>query len=133
MPTISACLVMGQIVFTRDHRPALSKPALPSATSKKIVLHRQLSDLGMERLHIDRRRIRSGARHSAEHPGSPFLKLRLPLRHLVGVNVEVLRQLSQRVLAPLSARSRASMRAKPQQHLHIASRYQQISSERERA
>jgi hypothetical protein len=51
-------------------------------------------------LHIDRWYVDPGACRRPEHPGSPFLKLRLPLRDLVGVNVEVLRQLSHRVLAP---------------------------------
>ena len=67
---------------------------------QKIVLQRQLSDLGMQRLHIDGRRVGSDPRRRPEHPGGPFLKLRLPLRDLVGMNVEVLRQLSNRALAP---------------------------------
>ncbi|MGY4485358.1 hypothetical protein ACVWWR_004549 [Bradyrhizobium sp. LM3.2] len=45
-----------QIVSTVDHRFALSNPALVSAPSK-----RQLSDLGMQRLHIDCRRGRRRA------------------------------------------------------------------------
>jgi hypothetical protein len=30
-----------------------------------------------------------------EYPGGPFLKLRFPLRDLIGMNVELLRKLSQ--------------------------------------
>jgi len=37
---------------------------------------------------------------SAQHLDCPFLKLHLPLRDLIGMNVEVLRKFSQRVLAP---------------------------------
>src|SRR6202162_496154 len=36
---------------------------------------------------------------SPEYPGRPSQKLRLPLRDLIGVNVELLRQLGQRLLA----------------------------------
>jgi len=41
-------------VLTGLHRFALSNPALGEALLLKIVLQCQLSDLGMERLHIDR-------------------------------------------------------------------------------
>jgi hypothetical protein len=44
-------------VLTVDHRFALSNLDLVSAPFK-IVLQRQLSDPGMERLHIDRRALR---------------------------------------------------------------------------
>jgi len=49
-----------QIVPAVDHRFALSNPASVSAPSKK-VLQRQLADLGVQRLHIDRRRRRLAA------------------------------------------------------------------------
>lgn len=42
-----------QIVLTVDHRFALSNPALVSAPSKKSFSSVQLSDLGVQRLHID--------------------------------------------------------------------------------
>ena len=44
-----------QVVLTVDHRFALSNPALVSAPSKKIILQRQLSDLGVQRFHVDGR------------------------------------------------------------------------------
>src|SRR5664279_4625023 len=49
-----------QIVLTVDHRFALSNPALVSAPSKKS-FSRQLPDLGVQRLHIDRGRGRRRA------------------------------------------------------------------------
>jgi hypothetical protein len=52
----------------------------------------------MQRLHIDGRRSRFRLR--TEHPGSPLQELSLPGRDLVGMNVKLLRQLSQRLLAP---------------------------------
>jgi hypothetical protein len=48
-------------VFAFDHRFALSHPALASAPSTKIALQRQLSDLGVQRLYIDRWRGRCPA------------------------------------------------------------------------
>jgi hypothetical protein len=45
---------------------------------QKIVLQRQLSDLGMERLHVDSRLRGSAAATGTEHIGCPFLELRLP-------------------------------------------------------
>src|SRR6202011_497271 len=49
----------------------------------------------MQRLHIDGRR---GRRHAprSENSGSSPLQLRLPCRNLIGVDVEMLRQLSYR-------------------------------------
>jgi hypothetical protein len=44
---------------------------------QKIVLQRQLSDLGMQRLHVDGRLRRSVAATRTENIGSPTLKLRL--------------------------------------------------------
>src|SRR4051812_34313796 len=52
----------------------------------------------MQRLHIDGRRSRFRLR--TEHPGSALQELSLPGRDLVGMNVKLLRQLSQRLLAP---------------------------------
>jgi hypothetical protein len=54
----------------------------------------------MERLDINARSggVRVGLR--PKHPGSSFLKLRLPLRDLVGMDVELLRQVGKRLLAP---------------------------------
>ena len=78
----SACFDNRQIVGAVDHRLALSNPAMVSAPSKKIVLQRQLADLGMQRLHVDRWCRLAAAR--TEHIGSPALKLRLPRGNLIG-------------------------------------------------
>src|SRR6202035_4513549 len=53
----------------------------------------------MERLQIHRQCGGTSLGFSPEYPGRPFEKLRLPLRDLIGVNVELLRQLGQRLLA----------------------------------
>src|ERR1700716_2954251 len=52
----------------------------------------------MQRLHIDGRR---GRRHAprSENSGSSPLQLHLPCRNLIGVDVEMLRQLSYRPVA----------------------------------
>jgi hypothetical protein len=88
-----------QIVLAHDHRLALSKPALPSATSKKSFSSVSSPILAWSDF-TSTSGVLASARRRPEHPGSPFLKLRLPLRNLVGMNVEVLRQFSHRVLAP---------------------------------
>jgi hypothetical protein len=49
----------------------------------------------MERLHVDGRLRGSAAPTGTKHVGCPFLKLRLPRCNLIGVNVELLRKLSQ--------------------------------------
>lgn len=61
-------------------------------------LKRQLSDFGMQRLHIDCGRGRRPAPWS-ENPGSIALKLRFPRRNLIGVNVKMLGQLGYRPIA----------------------------------
>jgi hypothetical protein len=70
---------------------------------QKIVLQRQLSDLGMQRLHVDSWLRGSLAAAGTEHIGCPFLELRLPRCDLIGVDVELLRKLSQ--FAPFGAAS----------------------------
>src|SRR6478735_4417089 len=62
------------------------------------VLQRQPPDLGMQRLHIDRRRGRRSAVRS-KNSGSAILQLRLPRRDLIGVDVELLGKLSYRPVA----------------------------------
>src|SRR5215204_4640162 len=57
----------------------------------------------MERLHIDGRRSRFRLR--TEHPGGPLQELSLPGRDLVGMNIELLGQFSQRLLAPHGSQS----------------------------
>src|SRR3954447_11469400 len=54
----------------------------------------------VQRLHVDGWRGRVRSRLRTEHPGSPLQELSLPGRDLVGMNVKLLRQLSQRLLAP---------------------------------
>src|SRR5271166_655407 len=53
----------------------------------------------MERLQIHRWSNGAGLGLGPEYSGSPLQKLRLPLRDLVDVNVELLRQFDQRLLA----------------------------------
>src|SRR3954466_8538795 len=53
----------------------------------------------MQRLHVDGWRGRVRSRLRTEHPGRPLQELSLPGRDLVGMNVKLLRQLSQRLLA----------------------------------
>ena len=59
---------------------------------------RQLADLGMQRLHVDRRLRRLSVAVRAENPGSAFQQLPAPGRDLVRVNVKLLRQFGQRLL-----------------------------------
>src|SRR4051794_11193391 len=57
----------------------------------------------MKRLHVDGRRSRLRLR--TEHPGSPLQELSLPGRNLVRMNIELLRQFGQRLLAPHGGQS----------------------------
>lgn len=72
----------------------------PSAPDKKNVHQRQLADFGMQRLHVDRRLCRFAMAVRSENPGSAFQQLPPPGRDLVRVNVKLLCQLGQRLLAP---------------------------------
>ena len=87
-----------QIVRAVDHRFALSRPALLSAPSKK-----SFSSVSSPILACSVFKSTGGAAASGlaapEYPGRAFEKLRLPLRDLVGVDIELLRQLGQRLLA----------------------------------
>ena len=67
-------------------------------TFQKIILQRQLSDLGMKRLQIHRHSL-AARRTGAEHPRSALQQLHFPGRDLVRMNVKKLRQLGQRLLA----------------------------------
>jgi hypothetical protein len=69
---------------------------LSERTGQKIVRQRQLADLGVQHLHVDHRFGRAGLR--AEHVRRTFQELRSPLRDQVRMNVELLRQLRQRLL-----------------------------------
>src|SRR4051794_11374354 len=53
----------------------------------------------MQRLHVDGWRGRVRSRLRPEHPGRPLQELSLPGRDLVGMNVKLLRQFGQRLLA----------------------------------
>src|SRR5829696_9477087 len=57
----------------------------------------------MQRLHVDGRRSRPRLR--TEHPGGPLQELSLPGRDLVGMNIELLGQFSQRLLTPYGSQS----------------------------
>jgi hypothetical protein len=70
-----------------------------------IVFQRQLADLSVRRLHVNRRLHRSIATARAENIGGPALELRLPRRDLIGMHVELLRQLSPGVRSALMAAS----------------------------
>jgi hypothetical protein len=59
---------------------------------------RQLPDLRMQGLHVDRR-FRLGRGHGPEHACGAFKKLIAPLLDLIGVNVKILSQLDQGLLA----------------------------------
>src|SRR5215213_6081919 len=54
----------------------------------------------MQRFHVDGWRGRVRSRLRPEHPGRPVQELSLPGRDLVGMNVKLLRQFGQRLLAP---------------------------------
>ena len=58
----------------------------------------------MQRFHVDGRcRLRPG--RGPEHPGSPVKKLGLPGRDLVGMDIELLGQLGQGLLASQGSQS----------------------------
>src|SRR5437870_5640894 len=93
-----ACLVMarscsGSIIASR------SAKLLCRALLQKLLLQRQLSDLGMQRLHIDGWLRGCLAAAGTEHIGCPFLELHLPRCDLIGVDVELFRKLSQGSIA----------------------------------
>src|SRR5260370_30775584 len=89
----------GQIVRGLDHRFALSKPALPSAPSKKsfssvsspILACSDFTSTGWLRGSL--------AAAGTEYIGCPFLELRLPRCDLIWVDVGLLRKLSQGSIA----------------------------------
>ena len=62
------------------------------------MLERQLTELGVQRPHVNSRR---GVLRlfGAEHVGSAIEQLARPRRDLIGVNIELLRQLDQRLVA----------------------------------
>ena len=80
-----------QLVITVDHRLAFSNPALLSAPSKKSFSSVGFADLGVQGLHVDRRRGLRAPAAAPEHVRSPVFELRLPGRDLVRVNIELIR------------------------------------------
>lgn len=64
---------------------------------------RQLANLGVQRLYVDRRLRSLAARLAAEYSGCTFQELRAPRRDLVRVNIKLLRQLRQRLLPRTAA------------------------------
>ena len=66
----------------------------------------------MQRLHVDGRLSRSVAAAWTENIGSPTLKLSLPRRDLIGVNVELFRKLNQRSIALDGGKRHLSLEAR---------------------
>jgi hypothetical protein len=87
-----------------DGRFALSTPALLSAPSKKSFSSVSSPILACNDFTPTVGVAAPSAATRTKHLGGPFLKLRLPLRDLIGVDVKQLRQLGQR-LSPLTAAS----------------------------
>src|SRR4051794_4230234 len=85
------------------YHPAIDHPATAArdqfVTLGIIISGIDLSDLGMEHRQIHRRPLIVAATLRAKQPGCPVEQLRLPLGDLVGMNVELLCQLGQRLLA----------------------------------
>jgi hypothetical protein len=73
--------------------------SLAERTGQKIDLQCQLPDLGVERLHVDRRRHIGHTAAGAEQPSSRINQLSLPGGDLVRVHIKLLRQFGQRFLA----------------------------------
>jgi len=73
------------------------------------MLQRQLAHLRVRRLHVDGRCRLAAA--WTEHIRSPALKLRLPRRNLIGVNVELLGKLRQCPIALNAASATLALKA----------------------
>ena len=78
---------------------------------QKIVLQRQLSDLGVKRLQIHRRCL-GMRRPRAEDARCAIEQLRFPGRDLVGMDIENLRQIGQRLLALDGGQSHLCLKAR---------------------
>ena len=88
-----------QHVRTVDHRFALgNSPALPSAPDKKSFTSVN-SPIFACNIFVNRRLGRLAIALRSENPRRPFKQLAAPRRDVVRVNVELLRQLGQRLLA----------------------------------
>lgn len=101
---------------------------LAERAGQKIVLQRQLPDLRMKRLHVDQGGGSLRLRLGPEYAGGPVKELAAPLRDLVGVDIELLRQIGQRLLAhdgrqrDLRLESRAVVPAHTSRHIRSCSR-----------
>jgi hypothetical protein len=84
---------LGSIIFCARQQTRLAERA-----GQKIVFQRQLSDLGVQGLHIDVR-LRLSLGGLSEHTGCSFKKLVAPLLDLVRMNIKFLRQFDQCLLA----------------------------------
>src|SRR5262249_61381657 len=73
----------------------LFPPLATHAYRAHIILKPQFADLCVQRLHVDGWLRRSVADASTKNIGSPALERRFPRCDLIGVDVELLRQLSQ--------------------------------------
>ncbi len=98
-------------MITVDHRFALSNPALVSAPSKK-----SFSSVSSPILACKLFKSTLEAAASlfvlAKHPGRAFEELRFPLGDLIGVDVEVLRQLGERLLPLQSGQGHLRLKAR---------------------
>jgi len=92
-----------------DHRFALSN-RLAERAFQRLALQRPLSDLRMKRRQINRRRVGLGPAVSENTPRA-FQKLVLPLRDLIRVDIELLRQFGQRLLPSIAARATFALKA----------------------
>ena len=86
------------------HRPALRREDFPCQPEP--------STHGMERLHVDGRLRAAVAAARTEHIGCPFLELCFPRPDLIGVDVELLRQLSQCSIALDGGKSHLGLEAR---------------------
>lgn len=87
-----------QRVLPINHRLVLASMMLLQRDHQKIVLQSQLADLGLHVLDA-RSRLLGTLGGGLEHILGVRLQLRLPLRDLIGVQIELLRQLGQRLIA----------------------------------
>jgi len=92
---------------TINHRFALSKPALVSAPSKKLVIgldprivdQGQFSDLGMKHFEINGRRGGVSSLLRAKNAGGGFREMHFPGVDLIGMHIKLLRKFRQGLLA----------------------------------
>ena len=85
--------------FALGNRPAHCSQDWAQRSGQKIIHKRQLADLGVQCLYVDRRLSSLDPRLAAKYTGSPLKQLPAPLRDLIGMNVKQLGQLRQRLLA----------------------------------